>query len=172
MTDTDAVPALLIGTDGACSGNPGPAGWAWVAADGRSNSGGTARGTNQMAELNAILLALRDLGDVPLTIQTDSAYAVGCASTWKAGWQRRSYLKPDGKQVLNLDVIRPLHELLDRRQARLSFVKVKGHDPDNRWPLNTIADEMAVRAAAGAAIRARDRSISELGLASSRLIQR
>jgi len=159
----------LTEPDGACSGNPGPAGWAWVSADDRSNCAGTARGTNQMAELNAILLALRDLGDVPLTIQTDSAYAIGCASTWKAGWQRRGYLKPDGKQVLNLDVIRPLHELLDRRRARLSFVKVKGHDPSNRWPLNTLADELAVRAAAGAAIQGRDRSTSGPDLASSRV---
>lgn len=141
---------LLIGTDGACSGNPGPAGWAWVAQDGRYGSGGTTRATNQIAELYAILMVLQEFGDTTLTIQTDSAYSIGCCETWKRGWQRRSYIKADGKQVLNLDVIRPIHELLDGRIEPVEFVKVKGHDPHNRWPLNTAADRESVLAAAAA----------------------
>ncbi|MEJ7648590.1 MAG: ribonuclease H [Nakamurella sp.] len=153
ITDPSTTPNLdttpvLLGTDGACSGNPGPAGWAWVASDGRFGAGGCPMGTNQIAELRAILLALQDFPNAPLTIQTDSAYSIGCCTTWKKGWQARDYRKADGKPVMNLDVIKPIHQLLDSGRPPVTFQKVKGHDLSNKWPLNTAADEQAVQAAA------------------------
>lgn len=143
--------AIVVGTDGACTGNPGPTGWAYIAADGRWRSGGRVYGTNQIGELMGVLWALTDFHDVPLEIESDSAYAIGCSTTWKAGWQRIGYQRP-AKPLSNLDIIRPIHQLLDTRMATVRFIKVKGHHPDpTKHPLNVIADELATGAAAAAA---------------------
>src|SRR6185312_677217 len=81
--------SLTVGTDGACLGNPGPAGWAWVDEHGSFHSSGQTAGTNNIAELRAVLDALRDHRDVEhLVIQIDSTYARDCSTTWRAAWQR------------------------------------------------------------------------------------
>ena len=140
-----SLPTVIVGTDGACTGNPGPTGWAYICADGRWRSGGQPVGTNQVGELMAVLLALQDFADVPLDIESDSAYAIGCATTWKPGWQRINYQR--AKPLSNLDIIRPIHALLDARRHPVTFTKVKGHHPDPRkHPLNVIADELATGA--------------------------
>ena len=67
-----SVEALTVGTDGACLGNPGPAGWVWVDERGNHHASGQAHGTNNIAELNAVLSALRDNHEiVRLIIQID-----------------------------------------------------------------------------------------------------
>lgn len=142
---------LTIGTDGSCLRNPnGPTGWAYVCDDGRYGAGGRAAGTNQIGELMAILTVLRDFADQPLRIESDSAYAIGCASTWKPGWQRAGYLRKSGP-IANLDIIREIHDRLDSRSAEVRFVKVKAHLRDESvHPLNVRADELAGRAARAA----------------------
>ena len=81
------VEALTVGTDGACIGNPGPAGWAWVDEHGNYHASGQAHGTNNIAELSAVLSALRDHPGIErLFIQIDSTYARDCSTTWRAGW--------------------------------------------------------------------------------------
>jgi ribonuclease HI len=147
------TPGLLtVGTDGSCLRNPnGPTGWAYVCDDGRYGSGGRAAGTNQVGELMAILTVLRDFPDHPLRIESDSAYAIGCSSTWKLGWQRAGYARKAGP-IANLDIIREVHALLDARDAEVRFVKVKAHLADESvHPLNVRADELAGRAARAAA---------------------
>jgi len=68
---------LTIATDGACPGNPGPGGWAWVTSDGRSDSGGVpAPSTNNRMELMAVERALSAFPDDDLLIQTDSQLVV------------------------------------------------------------------------------------------------
>ena len=85
---------LTVGTDGACLGNPGPAGWAWVDEHGSYHSSGLAVGTNNIAELRAVLDALLDHPDVPhLVIQIDSTYARDCSTTWRAAWQRNGKIR-------------------------------------------------------------------------------
>src|SRR5688572_15175161 len=73
----DDLPAagLEVWTDGACSGNPGPGGWAWATKDGRQASGGADRTTNQRMEIQAALEAVRAL-DGPLVVVSDSTYVV------------------------------------------------------------------------------------------------
>jgi len=115
-------------------------------------------GTNQIGELLAVVLALTDHPDVPLQIQCDSSYAIGCATTWKQGWQRNHYLNSQKKTVANLEIIQELHRLIDHRSAPLTLVKVKGHDTSNRWPLNAAVDVVCGSAAvaaqlSGAAVR-------------------
>lgn len=145
-------PILTVGTDGSCLRNPnGPTGWAYVCDDGRYGSGGRAAGTNQVGELMAILTVLRDFGDQGLRIESDSAYAIGCSSTWKPGWQRAGYVRKAGP-IANLDIIREIHRRLDARDADVLFVKVKAHLTDESvHPLNVRADELAGRAARAAA---------------------
>lgn len=142
---------LTFGTDGSCLRNPnGPTGWAYVCDDGRYCCGGRTSGTNQIGELLAILCVLRDFPEGPLQIQSDSAYAIGCSSTWKSGWQSAGYLRKAGP-IANLDIIREIHQLLDSRAADVQFVKVKAHLLDESvHPLNVRADELAGRGARGA----------------------
>ena len=130
-----------VATDGSCLRNPGGAtGWAYVRSDGAWAYAGRPAGTNQIGELLAVVLALADHPDAALEIQCDSSYAIGCATTWKKGWQRNNYINSQKKIVSNLEIIRQLHELLDARTAPVTFTKVKGHDLSNRWPLNTAVD--------------------------------
>lgn len=141
----------LVATDGSCLRNPGGAtGWAYVRQDGAWCSGGDPVGTNQIGELMGVVLALSDHPDEPLEIQSDSAYAIGCATTWKPGWQRNNYINSQKKQVANLAIIQRLHELLDTRVHSVRFTKVKGHDLSNRWPLNTAVDVVCGEAALAA----------------------
>ena len=81
--------SLTVGTDGACLGNPGPSGWAWVDEHGSYHSSGQANGTNNIAELRAVLDVLLDHTDVAhLVIQIDSTYAPDSSTTWCAGTTR------------------------------------------------------------------------------------
>ena len=66
-----------------------------------------------------------DTGEA-LRIESDSAYAIGCSSTWKPGWQRAGYIRKTGP-IANLDIIRDIHSRLDARDADVQFVKVKAH---------------------------------------------
>lgn len=142
------VATVLVATDGSCLANPGGAtGWAYVRNDGAWASGGCPSGTNQIGELQAVVLALADHPDVALEIQCDSSYAIGCATTWKPGWQRNKYINSQRKTVSNLAIIQQLHALLDARKLPVIFTKVKGHDLANRWPLNTAVDVICGRAA-------------------------
>lgn len=153
FADAASVPApmvdpVLVATDGSCLRNPGGAtGWAWVRSDGAWAYGGRPAGTNQIGELLAVVLALTDHPDAPLEIQCDSSYAIGCATTWKKGWQRNNYVNSQKKTVSNLEIITELHRLIDARRAPLTFTKVKGHELSNRWPLNTAVDIVCGRAA-------------------------
>ena len=143
---------LTVGTDGACLGNPGPAGWAWVDQHGSYHSSGQAAGTNNIAELRAVLDALQDHPDVGhLVIQIDSTYARDCSITWRAGWQRNGMRNSKRQPVANASIVTAIWDALDSREGTVEFVKVPGHDPGNTFPLNTAADILANDAAEKAA---------------------
>jgi ribonuclease HI len=140
--------SLTVGTDGACLGNPGPAGWAWVDEHGNYHSSGQPSGTNNVAELSAVLDALRDHSGVAhLIIQIDSTYARDCSTSWRAGWERNGMRNAKRKPVANADIIVSIWAALDARSGIVEFVKVPGHDPHNQYPLNTAADILANAAA-------------------------
>lgn len=121
--------SLTVGTDGACLRNPGPAGWAWVDEHGNAHSSGQALGTNQIAELNAVLQALRDHRNVPhLIIQTDSTYARDCSTTWRPGWERNGMRNSKKKPVANADIIRSIWEALDARTGALELSSSRSPD--------------------------------------------
>jgi len=146
--------SLTVGTDGACLGNPGPAGWAWVDEHGNFHASGQPNGTNNIAELRAVLIALRDHPDVGhLVIQIDSTYARDASTTWRAAWQRNGMRNSKKEPVKNAAIIEAIWAELDARAGTVKFVKVPGHDPGNLFPLNTAADilanDAAERASAG-----------------------
>jgi ribonuclease HI len=134
--------ALEVWTDGACSGNPGPGGWAWATQDGRQGSGGEAATTNQRMEINAALEAVRALAG-PLIVVSDSTYVVNCfRDGWWKGWLARGWVNSAKKPVANRDLWEPLITLFTDR-GDVSFRWVKGHSGD---PMNDLVDRLAVEA--------------------------
>lgn len=136
---------LAVYTDGACSGNPGPGGWAWaVAPEGEPrDSGGEAHTTNQRMEIVATLNAVRSLADDPRTIVvvSDSNYVVKCFNDrWWQGWMARGWKNSQRQPVANRDLWEPLIELVTSR-GRVEFRWVKGHSGD---PMNDLVDSLAV----------------------------
>jgi len=120
--------------------------------NGSYHSSGQAQGTNNIAELRAVLDALVDHPDVShLVIQIDSTYARDCSTTWRAGWQRNGMRNSKKEPVKNAGIIEAIWAALDSRDGTVEFVKVPGHDPGNRFPLNTAADILATDAAERAA---------------------
>ena len=121
-----------IFTDGGCSGNPGPGGWAYVAlSDGQMisySSGGEAQTTNNKMELQAVIHAIEDvslLGAGKLTISTDSQYVKNGITTWINNWKRNGWRTSSKDPVKN----RELWEELDKLNAEhnIQWNWVKGH---------------------------------------------
>jgi ribonuclease HI len=134
--------ALEVWTDGACSGNPGPGGWAWATRDGRQASGGARTTTNQRMEIQAVLQAVTTL-DAPLVVVSDSTYVVNCfRDAWWRGWLARDWVNSAKKPVANRDLWEPLITAFRERDG-ISFRWVKGHSGD---PMNDLVDRLAVEA--------------------------
>jgi ribonuclease HI len=141
-----AAQPIVVYTDGACLGNPGPGGWAWAIPEGASASGAEARSTNQRMEITAVLEALRALAGRPGPVQvvSDSTYVVNCfRQGWWKGWLQRGWVNSARKPVANRDLWEPLVEVV-RRRGDVSFRWVKGHS-GNR--MNDLVDGLAVEAA-------------------------
>lgn len=134
-------------TDGACSGNPGPGGWAFILRGGAlaaeiTDSGGEARTTNNRMELLAVIRGLEAVPDgCAVTLTTDSEYAVKGLREWLDGWKQRGWRKADKKPVLNVDLWQRLDEL--RTLKRITPTWIRGH---NSHPENERCDRMAVAA--------------------------
>ena len=140
--------STIVYTDGACSGNPGPGGWAWAVVEGGPfASGAEAHTTNQRMEITAAFDAVRSLtGDRfgELTVVSDSTYVVNCfRDRWWEGWQRRGWTNSQRKPVANRDLWEPFVALVNGR-GDVTFRWVKGHGGD---PMNELVDAMAVEAA-------------------------
>ena len=135
---------VTIYTDGACSGNPGPGGWAAILRYGEHEkelSGGEAQTTNNRMELTAVLRALEALKE-PCTVElyTDSKYiADAILKGWVFSWKKNGWRKADKKPALNVDLWEQLLALMERHTLQIHWVK--GH-ADN--PYNNRCDELAV----------------------------
>jgi ribonuclease HI len=132
--------ALEVWTDGACSGNPGPGGWAWATRDGRQDSGGEPGTTNQRMEIRAALEAVRAL-EGPLVVVSDSTYVVNCfRDGWWTGWLARGWVTSAKKPVVSRDLWEPLITTVNER-GDVSFRWTKGHSGDE---MNDLVDRLAV----------------------------
>ena len=142
---------MIIYTDGACSGNPGPGGFGVVVVWDEEKEHTTLHQefdnntTNNREELKAILWAFlaygvpAAAGETPPTVYSDSAYCVNTLTSWMFSWEKKGWVKSDNKKPENLDLIIPFFEHW-KRGYRIDLKKVKGH-AGNKW--NELADQLA-----------------------------
>ncbi len=121
---------VVIYTDGACSGNPGPGGWGAVLMSGERRKeikGAEAATTNNRMELRAAVEALAALKTpCTVTLYSDSAYLINAfQQNWMARWEQNGWLTSKKQPVENADLWRQLISL--NRTHRVTWVKVKGH---------------------------------------------
>ncbi len=130
-------PEVLIFTDGACSGNPGPGGYGAILRFGetiREISGCEIRTTNNRMELTAVIQALSLLKrPCRLKIVTDSSYVVKGMTEWLPGWIRRNWVNSQKKPVLNRDLWEMLQKLSTSHEIEWKWVKGHhGHKENER----------------------------------------
>ena len=139
-----AMKTVTLYTDGACSGNPGPGGWAAILMFGahkKELSGGERETTNNRMELTAVIRGLEALKE-PCVVElySDSKYVIDALEKgWAKGWQARGWVKADKKPALNPDLWAKLLELCETHRVNLHWVK--GHASN---PYNNRCDELAV----------------------------
>ena len=124
---------MIVYADGACSGNPGPGGWAAIITDGeheRSVTGSEPRTTNQRMELTAAIEGLAAIDDRRrVHLYSDSAYVVNCfRDRWWERWERAGWLNAGKQPIANRDLWERL--LAQARRHDVQWHKVKGHSGD------------------------------------------
>jgi len=143
-------PEVLLFTDGACSGNPGPGGWAYIlrhtgTGTEKEASGGERETTNNRMELQAVIEGLSALKrPCYVEVLTDSEYVRKGLSEWMAGWKRNGWQRREKgklKPVANVELWQALDGLIAKH--RLKFTRVAGH---SGHPENDRCDELAVAA--------------------------
>ena len=136
------TPQVVIYTDGACSGNPGPGGWGAVLISGahvREICGGEPASTNNRMELMAAIQALEALKKpCKVELHTDSTYVMKGISEWIHAWKKRGWTTADKKPVKNDDLWRRLDTA--RLRHEVTWRWVKGHAGHE---LNERADALA-----------------------------
>jgi ribonuclease HI len=142
-----ATGRVVIHTDGACSGNPGPGGWGAILEWGdrrREIKGGEAHTTNNRMELMAAISALEALKrPCDVDLHTDSQYLRDGIMSWIHGWKRNGWRTADKKPVKNVDLWQRLDAAVTRHTVHGHWVRGhSGHD------LNERADELAREAIA------------------------
>jgi ribonuclease HI len=134
------LPHVIIHTDGACSGNPGPGGWAAILAFGESEKelkGGELLTTNNRMELMAAIAALEALKrPCRVDLHTDSQYLRSGITSWITKWKQNGWRTADKKPVKNADLWRRLDAALGDHEIRWHWVRGHaGHDVNERADL-------------------------------------
>jgi len=133
---------VVIHTDGACSGNPGPGGWGAIIRKGdkiREMTGGEAATTNNRMELLAAISALESLSDgTPAELHTDSQYVRDGITKWMNNWKKNGWRTTNKESVKNVDLWKRLDAAAQRHQISWHWVRGHvGHDENER------ADDLA-----------------------------
>lgn len=144
---------LELFVDGACSGNPGPGGWAFILIKDKqiivSKSGACNPTTNNIMELLSIVNGLKfiydnNLQDRAVRVFSDSAYCVNGLNSWILNWERNGWLTSTKEPVKNKELWQVIQAYSS--EMEVSFEKVKGHS-NNIY--NQMADKLAVEAKNG-----------------------
>jgi ribonuclease HI len=126
---------VVIYTDGACKGNPGPGGWgALLLREGGESElfGGESHTTNNRMEMIAVIQALASLEPrTPVTLYTDSQYVKNGIQTWIHGWKKNGWKTADRKPVKNADLWLELDALAARHPIDWHWVKGHANTPGN-----------------------------------------
>ena len=151
MPESSSAPATVhLFTDGACSGNPGPGGWAFIlrhvkTGAEKEESGGERDTTNNQMELTAVVKGLEALRrPCHVELFTDSVYVGKGISEWMPKWKANGWRRREGKAmkpVKNVELWQELDRLLARH--RVKYTRVAGH---SGHPENDRCDELAVAA--------------------------
>jgi ribonuclease HI len=142
------LPHVELFTDGACSGNPGPGGWAYIIRCLRSGeeieaSGGERQTTNNRMELLAVINGLKRLKEpCRVDLYADSIYVVNGLRTWLDQWKARGWRRSQRAPVKNLPLWQELDALRNAHQINASWVQGHGDHPENDR-----CDRLAVAAA-------------------------
>jgi ribonuclease HI len=136
--------SVVVYTDGACKGNPGPGGWGalmrWKEHE-KELFGGERDTTNNRMELTAVIQALSALKSrCRVAVYTDSEYVKNGITTWIHGWKQRGWRTADKKPVKNVELWQRLEALAEQHDVQWHWVR--GHDGD---PGNERADALANR---------------------------
>lgn len=145
---------IEIWTDGACSGNPGPGGYAYVV---KNNDEVLIKGcghedetTNNAMELKAIVQAIKYVFNYEparvkeITLYSDSAYCLNAINQkWIYNWFLNGWKTKEGKEIKNLELWQKLYPMLFMKNTNISFVKIKGH-AGNKY--NELVDKIAKKA--------------------------
>jgi ribonuclease HI len=140
-------PHVELHTDGACSGNPGPGGWAFILKHPSSGkalerNGGEKLTTNNRMELQAVIEGLTTLNKpTDVELYSDSQYVLNGLSQWMDSWKKRGWKTAAKEPVKNQDLWQQLDEL--RTKHHIKFHWVRGH---NDHPENERCDALAVQA--------------------------
>lgn len=132
-----AIPHVELYTDGACSGNPGPGGWAYILrhpATGKEDeqSGGEHQTTNNRMELRAVIEGLSRLNTrTRVELFSDSQYVLNGLKEWMAAWKKRGWRTADRKPVKNQDLWEQLDSLVARHDVRFHWVRGHSEHPEN-----------------------------------------
>lgn len=135
---------VILYTDGACSGNPGPGGYAAILIYNgveKEISGGEKNTTNNKMEMMAVIKGLEMLKEAcEVSVYSDSAYVVNSIEKgWVYSWKKNNWKKADKKEVKNIELWEKLLSLMNIH--KVTFLKVKGHSDDE---LNNRCDRLAV----------------------------
>ena len=140
---------VIIYTDGACSGNPGPGGWGTILLYKdikKELSGKSENTTNNIMEITAVIEGLKQLKfECEVEIYSDSAYVVNAFNNgWIYNWMKNNWMTSNKEPVKNQEIWKELYNLT--RIHKVNFIKVKGHS-DNEF--NNRCDELARNAIIG-----------------------
>jgi ribonuclease HI len=139
---TPALPHIIVYSDGACSGNPGPGGWGAVLISGdhrKELQGGEQLTTNNRMELLAAISALEALKrKSTVELWTDSGYVKDGITKWVHGWKKNGWRTADKKPVKNVELWQRLDDLREKHEVKWHWLKGHAGHPENER-----ADELA-----------------------------
>ncbi|HEY5695215.1 MAG TPA: ribonuclease H [Candidatus Saccharimonadales bacterium] len=131
---------IIYYTDGSCSPNPGPGGFAVIKDMKPTILGSDPDSTNIRMEGRALIAALKDANGAECTIHTDSEFWINVITKWSLGWEKNGWKKKGG-EIKNLDLVQEVCPLY--RKSNATLIWVRGHNSD---PGNELADEWANKA--------------------------
>lgn len=140
-------PEVILFTDGACSGNPGPGGWGFIlrhvpTGKEKISSGAEPDTTNNRMEMSAVIEGLKCLTrPVYVELVSDSSYVGNGLSKWLPGWKRAGWKLKDGKPIKNLDLWQEMDQLMQIHRIKYTYVKGHAGHPENEK-----CDQLAVEA--------------------------
>jgi ribonuclease HI len=131
---------IIYYTDGSCSPNPGPGGFAVIKNMMPYVAGHEKDSTNIRMEGRALVAALKDSGKNECAVYTDSEFWINVITKWASGWEEKGWKKKGG-EIKNLDIVKEAHSLYEASRATLIWVR--GHEGDEG---NEMADKWANKA--------------------------